>query len=599
MRIQIYDIGGGALEEVILPDTTFEGTTGWTYSESGTNLTATDVGNIGAIVYISQDFYATGDFEAACSFSWDSAGTNTAMQAFSLQLYGGETRVATADYQDPWYYHRAEKGAWIGSDYIGTGEYSLPHAGSATVRIERIADMITVYWDDSILLTRNNTDIVDKLLIGFRRSTWPIGVFGSFSVDYVSASSVELESLTIVGADEVAESSQVQYKAIAVYDNNSTADVTASADWSVEPNDIASITAGLLTTEMVDLPTDVTIKAQYGEGPNTVEDEKQVSIFAICPSGSALEFDGVDDWVDLTGFNLGEQFSISLWVNPSRTDRGRCFIGKHTLDGINIFVLGVWDNGYHARIRDDWYTSGTPTTGWQHIAVVVEQLSPSTSNVTVHKDGEVLWQKILNDVVGDMSGLPWTIGQDWDHRGPNKTDFFNGLIDEVVIFNMALSTEEIRELMHTRPDINEPNLVAYWDFDEGSGQVATDLAGGNDGQLGDTNTPDSSDPNWVDSDAPIGICAMAELFERNINQAINLKLEMLDMLEEALGKEAVGEYILEQFLNDSDSNTWKKRDILESKRMVRSAVQNEKKAEINIEQSIDKLDDAMDTLGIE
>ncbi|MHC4122800.1 MAG: hypothetical protein ACYSSI_04440 [Planctomycetota bacterium] len=58
---------------------TFENTTEWTYSESGTDLNVTDVGDVGAKVYISQDFYASGDFEAECSFSWDSAGTNNAM----------------------------------------------------------------------------------------------------------------------------------------------------------------------------------------------------------------------------------------------------------------------------------------------------------------------------------------------------------------------------------------------------------------------------------------------------------------------------------------------------------------------------------------
>jgi hypothetical protein len=55
----------------------------------------------------------------------------------------------------------------------------------------------------------------------------------------------------------------VQYKAIAYFDNNSTVDVTALAQWSVEPNNNCSIAAGLLTTEMVDLPTDITITAQY------------------------------------------------------------------------------------------------------------------------------------------------------------------------------------------------------------------------------------------------------------------------------------------------------------------------------------------------
>jgi hypothetical protein len=59
------------------------------------------------------------------------------------------------------------------------------------------------------------------------------------------------------------------------------------------------------------------------------------------------------------------------------------------------------------------------------------------------------------------------------------------------------------------------------------------------------------------------------------------------------------QYILEQFLNDSDSNTWDKRDILESRRMVRSAVHDEEKAQAEVDQSIEKLEDSLDALGIE
>ncbi|GAF91981.1 unnamed protein product, partial [marine sediment metagenome] len=90
----------------------------------------------------------------------------------------------------------------------------------------------------------------------------------------------------------------------------------------------------------------------------------------------------------------------------------------------------------------------------------------------------------------------------------NFNDFpFNGTIDEVAIYDRALSAEEIRANMHTRLTGNEPNLVGYWDFDEGEGQVAYDLSPyGNHGRLGSTPNADASDPAWVESDAPIGIC---------------------------------------------------------------------------------------------
>ncbi|MHC4756308.1 MAG: LamG domain-containing protein, partial [Planctomycetota bacterium] len=407
----------------------------------------------------------------------------------------------------------------------------------------------------------------------------------------------ELLGLEIVGPNEVAEDSQTQYKAIAVYDNNSTRDVTALAEWSVEPNSNCSIAAGLLTTEIVDLPEDVTITAQYGEDPNTEIAEKEVSILTICPSGSALDFDGVDDYTDLNHFDLDGNFAVSMWINPHSLRDRQAFIGKHTYDGENIFLFGFYDNGYHLRIRNAWYTEGALTKGWHQLVVVCEKIDSTHTFVKLYKNSILLWAQALNTITGNMDGKAWVIGQDWD-SGSKKTDFFNGVIDEVAIYEGALSAEEIQAGMYSTADINDPNLVGYWDFDEGEGQVAHDKSdNGNDGVLGGSLDPDVSDPNWVDSDAPVGICTMEELFERNINQAINLKLDMLEILEEALGKETAGQYILEQFLNDSSSNTWDKRDILESRRMVRSAVQDEEKAQTNVDQSIDKLEDSLDALG--
>ncbi len=79
-----------------------------------------------------------------------------------------------------------------------------------------------------------------------------------------------LEEIEIVGPNEVAENFSASYKAIAHYESGSTKDVTDSADWQVEPNSVASIEAGLLTTESINWPEeDITICAQYTEGEVT------------------------------------------------------------------------------------------------------------------------------------------------------------------------------------------------------------------------------------------------------------------------------------------------------------------------------------------
>ena len=77
---------------------------------------------------------------------------------------------------------------------------------------------------------------------------------------------------------------------------------------------------------------------------------------------------------------------------------------------------------------------------------------------------------------------------------------FPGTIDEVAIYDRALSAEEIGEIYCSGvvPDLN---TVGYWSFDEGSGQVAHDWSfNGNDGRLGSSDSNDASDPNWVDAD---------------------------------------------------------------------------------------------------
>ena len=70
-------------------------------------------------------------------------------------------------------------------------------------------------------------------------------------------------------------------------------------------------------------------------------------------------------------------------------------------------------------------------------------------------------------------------------------EYFHGEVDEIRIWNLARSSEQIRATLSARLTGKEPGLVAYWTFDDGT---AKDLAGnGNDGVLdGDTRIMDTA-----------------------------------------------------------------------------------------------------------
>jgi len=81
-----------------------------------------------------------------------------------------------------------------------------------------------------------------------------------------------------------------------------------------------------------------------------------------------------------------------------------------------------------------------------------------------------------------------------------------GRLDEVRIWNRCRTPEEIRETMDVRMTGTEEGLIAYWNFDEGSGQVVHDLAGNdNHGQLGSSPDPDEQDPDWDELTAPCDV----------------------------------------------------------------------------------------------
>ncbi|NEQ65005.1 MAG: LamG domain-containing protein [Symploca sp. SIO2D2] len=195
---------------------------------------------------------------------------------------------------------------------------------------------------------------------------------------------------------------------------------------------------------------------------------------------SALEFDGIHDYVELGDFNPGNTFTIELWVRPNNTSNGQCFIGKNSASGGNIFLLGYWNNGLHALLRSEILeiTGENTSENWFHLAVVVNQIGTS-STINLYKDGSSLGEETVTQKLGNPEGKPWTLGQDWDDS--ETSDFFSGQIDEVRMWNYARSEEQIQADKERRLSGNETGLVGYWHFEGG---IAKDYSGnGHDGTI--------------------------------------------------------------------------------------------------------------------
>ncbi len=155
---------------------------------------------------------------------------------------------------------------------------------------------------------------------------------------------------------------------------------------------------------------------------------------------SALSFDGTDDYVQLPNLGSFSSFTIEGWLKAT----GDSLIGSI---GYNTFIDGP-GSGYRRLLYstggkmlaqmgagNHWSTNIVPRGQWNHIVYVYNsQTNIAKWYINGNPDSEFL---------GAISfGQPIKIGASYNLTGY----MFNGLIDEVRIYNRALSAEEVLAL---------------------------------------------------------------------------------------------------------------------------------------------------------
>jgi hypothetical protein len=200
--------------------------------------------------------------------------------------------------------------------------------------------------------------------------------------------------------------------------------------------------------------------------------------------GYALSFDGVNDHLTATPANLptgNSAYTIEAWMRPNTMHVG-AFAAWGTYGNpnqVNAFVLDV------DGLVNYWWGNDlkllTPNLAgaWHHVAATFDG---TTRRIIL--DGVSL----TNDTpVGHaVTAANFRIGL------ANVGQYFNGQLDEVRIWNVARTTNQIQEAMRRQLLGTESGLVANWRLDEGAGLSALD-ATGNDANVATL----VNGPGWV------------------------------------------------------------------------------------------------------
>ena len=192
-------------------------------------------------------------------------------------------------------------------------------------------------------------------------------------------------------------------------------------------------------------------------------------------NGYALEFDGTDDYVEVTGLGLSGATSFSVWFN-SQSSGNRPLIHADSSSSASIYISYV-SGGLYVYLYDS--TQGgyltkshsfTASIGdWHNIVVTVDATS-NLSALKLYVDGSEVSAGNASKTgsyttFNSPSSNPIILGA---RNSSLSTSFGAQLIDEVAIFGSELSASQVASLRDTSGsnpvpvDISSLNPVGWW-----------------------------------------------------------------------------------------------------------------------------------------
>ncbi|TGO02515.1 hypothetical protein PN36_23840 [Candidatus Thiomargarita nelsonii] len=212
-------------------------------------------------------------------------------------------------------------------------------------------------------------------------------------------------------------------------------------------------------------PFDGNANDESGNGNDGTVHEATLTTDRVGNANSAYSFDGFNDYISANPINILKSNTITAWVNVTALDDDpdNVIIENSDLSGIadyGIYALHLPDepgnynvyyflrdingNGYY--IKSGIYLS---VGSWHFISAVYDG---NTALLSI--DGQVVVSSPLN-INLRQNAVVFGIADDYVGAGHSDANF-NGAIDEIRIYNRALSDSEIQQLyqMNNQPSDN-------------------------------------------------------------------------------------------------------------------------------------------------
>lgn len=251
----------------------------------------------------------------------------------------------------------------------------------------------------------------------------------------------------------------VIFNAITGYASNNQVISLVSGRQDGFVNDVIMNTLGQITSKFdtgfvgywhLDEGTGTAAHDASGTGNNgTLENSPTWQTGANCKAGSCLNFGG-DSYVSVSTLNNSSYKPITYeaWVKPNSTASGQSIVGRDTNGNTTTGMIGIYNYDADTLATNEYayYTGGSVfgsnyevvTGQWAHIVF------------TWNSDNTATWY--INGVQTRSASFTATSNANIEFRigGRASSDaFYNGLVDEIRIYNRALSAAEVADIYNS------------------------------------------------------------------------------------------------------------------------------------------------------
>ncbi len=235
----------------------------------------------------------------------------------------------------------------------------------------------------------------------------------------------------------------------------------------------------------------------------------------------ALQFNGINNYVNLGYWAPGTNWTVEAWVKPDVLSYGNKLIAGSAygyapwgISMVNSSFAAIYlspQTGYSQALTADNVTLSPGN--WYHVASTY-----NGSIIRLYINGQLVKSAIVNYNYSPY-GNPMIGGS------PSYGNYFSGSIDEVRIWNNARPQNQISYAMNHILMGNESGLMGYWSLNKVNGITVADLSSyHNNGTVNGASFSTNASPalGWVNLSNNSGIISVGD--STNINLSLNRHL---------------------------------------------------------------------------